>query len=141
MQFSETFTVFGADLGKTPMLKPEVWNKEAIILFCIPFLAGLAQMLFSIYTQMHQKKTNTNAQVAGGGCMTATTLLLPLMSVWFAFSLPAGIGFYWIWSSLFSFIITFLLNCYFTKDRIEKINEQEKEKARIYHAKNDGTVG
>lgn len=135
MQFSETFTVFGADLGKTPMLKPDEWNKESIILFCIPFLAGLAQMLFSIYTQMHQKKTNPNAQVAGGGCMTATTLLLPLMSVWFAFSLPAGIGFYWIWSSLFSFIITFLLNCYFTKERIEKINEQEKEKARIYAEK------
>lgn len=133
--FSETFTVLGANLGKTPEFHPETWNKESLILFCIPFLAGLAQLLFSMYSMMHQKKTNPNANAAGGGCMTATMLLMPLMSVWFAFELPAGIGFYWIWSSLISFIITFLLNQYFTKDRITAINEKEKEKARIYAEK------
>lgn len=137
-KFSETFNVLGANLGKTPKLHPETWNRESLILFCIPFLAGLAQLLFSLYSQIHQKKTNPNAQAAGGGCMMATTLLMPLMSVWFAFGLPAGIGFYWIFSSLFSFVITFALNCYFSKDRIEAINEKEKEKARIYAEKHPG---
>ncbi|MCR5074401.1 MAG: YidC/Oxa1 family membrane protein insertase [Ruminococcus sp.] len=137
-KFSETFNVLGANLGKTPQLHPETWNRESLILFCIPFLAGLAQLLFSLYSQIHQKKTNPNAQAAGGGCMMATTLLMPLMSVWFAFGLPAGIGFYWIFSSLFSFVITFALNCYFSKDRIEAINEKEKEKARIYAEKHPG---
>ena len=137
-EFSDTFNVLGANLGKTPQLHPETWNRESLILFCIPFLAGLAQLLFSLYSQIHQKKTNPNAQAAGGGCMMATTLLMPLMSVWFAFGLPAGIGFYWIFSSLFSFVITFALNCYFSKDRIEAINEKEKEKARIYAEKHPG---
>ena len=137
-KFSETFNVLGANLGKTPKLHPETWNRESLILFCIPFLAGLAQLLFSLYSQIHQKKTNPNAQAAGGGCMMATTLLMPLMSVWFAFGLPAGIGFYWIFSSLFSFVITFALNCYFSKERIEAINEKEKEKARIYAEKHPG---
>ncbi|MBR4509990.1 MAG: YidC/Oxa1 family membrane protein insertase [Ruminococcus sp.] len=137
-KFSETFNVLGANLGKTPQLHPETWNRESLILFCIPFLAGLAQLLFSLYSQIHQKKTNPNAQAAGGGCMMATTLLMPLMSVWFAFGLPAGIGFYWIFSSLFSFVITFALNCYFSKNRIEAINEKEKEKARIYAEKHPG---
>lgn len=137
-KFSETFNVLGANLGKTPQLHPETWNRESLILFCIPFLAGLAQLLFSLYSQIHQKKTNPNAQAAGGGCMMATTLLMPLMSVWFAFGLPAGIGFYWIFSSLFSFVITFALNCYFSKDRIEAINEKEKEKALIYAEKHPG---
>jgi len=137
-KFSETFNVLGANLGKTPKLHPETWNRESLILFCIPFLAGLAQLLFSLYSQIHQKKTNPNAQAAGGGCMMATTLLMPLMSVWFAFGLPAGIGFYWIFSSLFSFVITFALNCYFSKNRIEAINEKEKEKARIYAEKHPG---
>ena len=137
-KFSETFNVLGANLGKTPQLHPETWNRESLILFCIPFLAGLAQLLFSLYSQIHQKKTNPNAQAAGGGCMMATTLLMPLMSVWFAFGLPAGIGFYWIFSSLFSFVITFALNCYFSKERIEAINEKEKEKARIYAEKHPG---
>ena len=40
-EFSEKFTIFGANLGKTPEIHPDTWNKESIILFCIPFLAGL----------------------------------------------------------------------------------------------------
>lgn len=133
-EFTEHFTFLGANLGKIPSLHPEVWNKEAVILCIIPFLAGLAQLIVSVYSMHHQKKTNPTPQ-AGGGCMTAMMLLSPLMSVWFAFELPAGIGFYWIWSSLFSFLISLGLNAYFTHDRIVAMNEKEKEKARIYAEK------
>lgn len=133
-EFTEHFTFLGANLGKIPSLHPEVWNKEAVILCMIPFLAGLAQLIVSVYSMHHQKKTNPTPQ-AGGGCMTAMMLLSPLMSVWFAFELPAGIGFYWIWSSLFSFLISLGLNAYFTHDRIVAMNEKEKEKARIYAEK------
>lgn len=133
-EFTEHFTFLGANLGKIPSLHPEVWNKEAVILCIIPFLAGLAQLIVSVYSMHHQKKTNPTPQ-AGGGCMTAMMLLSPLMSVWFAFELPAGIGFYWIWSSLFSFLISLGLNAYFTHDRIVAMNEREKEKARIYAEK------
>ncbi|MBO7395523.1 MAG: YidC/Oxa1 family membrane protein insertase [Ruminococcus sp.] len=134
-EFSDTFSVFGANLGKTPEFRPEVWNRESIILFCIPFLAGLAQLIFSVYSQIHQKKVNPQAQQAGGGCMTAMTLLMPIWSIWIAFEVPAGVGFYWIFSSLFSFFITLPLNCYFTKDRIVAINEKEKQKAKEYAEK------
>ena len=133
-EFNEKFTIFGANLGKTPTLHPDSWTKEAVILAAIPFLAGLAQMLVSVYSQIHQKKTNPAAQ-AGGGCMTVMTFGMPIISILFAFGLPAGIGFYWIWSSVFSFLITFALNCYFTPERITAINEKEKEKARIYAEK------
>jgi len=133
-EFNEKFTIFGANLGKTPTIHPDSWTKEAVILAAIPFLAGLAQMLVSVYSQIHQKKTNPAAQ-AGGGCMTVMTFGMPIISILFAFGLPAGIGFYWIWSSVFSFLITFALNCYFTPERITAINEKEKEKARIYAEK------
>lgn len=133
-EFGENFTLFGANLGKTPTMHPEVWDKEAVILFLIPFLAGLSQLLVSVYGQIHQKRTNPTQQ-AGGGCIAVMTYVLPLLSIWFAFEVPAGVGFYWIWSSIFSFIITFALNCYFTPERIKVINEQEKEKAKIYAEK------
>ncbi len=133
-EFSEKFTIFGANLGKTPTLHPDTWTKEAIVLCAIPFLAGLSQMLVSVYSQIHQKKVNPASQ-AGGGCMTFMTIFFPILSIWFAFQVPAGVGFYWIWSSVFSFIITFALNCYFTPERIKVINEKEKEKARIYAEK------
>jgi YidC/Oxa1 family membrane protein insertase len=69
------------------------------------------------------------------GCLTFMMYFMPLISVWFAYSVPAGVGFYWIWSALFSFFITFALNHYFTPERTEAINEKEKEKARIYAEK------
>lgn len=134
VEFTDNFTIFGANLGKVPTLHPETWNLESGILCAIPFLAGLAQLLSSFYSMYHQKKTNPTPQ-AGGGCMTAMMFLSPLMSIWFAFELPAGIGFYWIWSALFSFVVTFGLNLYFTPEKVAVINEKEKEKARIYAEK------
>lgn len=62
-EFSAKFTVFGANLGKTPTLHPEVWDKEAVILALIPFLAGIAQLLVSIYSMIHQKKTKDRKSV------------------------------------------------------------------------------
>ena len=131
--FSSKFTLFGANLGKTPEFHPDTWNRESIILFIIPFAAGIAQLLSSVYSQMHQKKTNPNMQ--NMGCMSAMMYLMPLWSVWLAFTLPAGIGFYWIWSSLFSFLITFGLNLYFTPERTAVINEKEKQKMKEYAEK------
>lgn len=131
--FSDNFTIFGANLGKTPSVHVDWSRRESVILFFIPILAGLAQLISSVYSQIHQKKTNPNMQ--GGGCLIFMMYFMPLLSVWFAFQVPAGIGFYWIWSALLSFVITFLLNQYFTPERAAEINEKEKEKARIYAEK------
>ncbi len=131
--FSDNFTIFGANLGKTPSVHVDWSRRESVILFFIPILAGLAQLISSVYSQIHQKKTNPNMQ--GGGCLIFMMYFMPLLSVWFAFQVPAGIGFYWIWSALLSFVITFLLNQYFTPERTAEINEKEKEKARIYAEK------
>ena len=131
--FNTHFTIFGANLGKTPSVHVDWSNSESIILFFIPILAGLAQLLSSVYSQIHQKKVNPTAQ--GNGCLTFMMYFMPLLSVIFAFEVPAGVGFYWIWSALFSFIITFCLNQYFTPERVAAINEKEKEKARIYAEK------
>lgn len=131
--FYDKFTFFGANLGKTPSFHPDQWNKESIILFIIPWLAGIAQFLYSFYTTRYQKKNNPD--MPNMGCMNVMFYFMPLMSVWFAYMLPAGVGFYWIWSSVASFFITFGLNIYFNDERVKKINEKEKEKARIYAEK------
>jgi len=131
--FSSRFTIFGANLGKTPSLHPESWNSEAVILMLIPFAAGIAQLLYTLYTQIHQKKTNPNMQTMG--CMNVMMVLMPVMSVFFAFQVPAGVGFYWIWSSVFYFFITLGLNIYFTPERTAVVNEKAKEKAKRKAAK------
>ena len=131
--FNNNFTIFGANLGKTPSIHVDWSNSESVILFFIPILAGVAQLISSFYGQIHQKKVNPEMQ--NNGCLTFLMYFMPLLTIWFAFSVPAGVGFYWIWSALFSFIITFCLNQYFTPERTLAINEKEKEKARIYAEK------
>ena len=131
--FNNNFTIFGANLGKEPSIHVNWSDSESVILFLIPILAGVAQLISSFYSQIHQKKVNPEMQ--NNGCLTFLMYFMPLLTVWFAFSVPAGVGFYWIWSALFSFIISFCLNQYFTPERIVAINEKEKEKARIYAEK------
>lgn len=126
--FSNNFRLFGADLSKTPQLRPDTWNHESVVLFLIPIFAGLTQLLFTIYTQIYQKKNNPDTPTIG--CMNIMLYLMPLMSVWWGFTFPAAVGFYWICSSILSFLTTFVLNLYFTDKRIEKVDIKEKEKAR-----------
>jgi len=55
---------------------------------------------------------------------------IPIFSVWLAFTVPAGVGFYWICSSVFSFIQSIGLNLWFNDARVEKIGEAERKKAQ-----------
>lgn len=89
-------SIGGIDLTQVP--------KEDIksILVLIPVLAGLSALLTAVYTYLRQRKTNPEmANNPAMGCMSFSS---PLISVVFAFTLPAGIGVYWILSNILSFI-------------------------------------
>ena len=81
----------------------------------------------TIYTQVRQKKMNPDAPSMGG--MNAMLYIMPIFSVVLAFSMPAGVGFYWVFSSLFSLIQTVALNHYFTPERSARIAAKAREKA------------
>lgn len=117
------------DLGAVPSIRPDGgWTKEAIALAMIPILSGVLQLILTIYTQYKSKKNNPDAPSMGG--MTAMLYFMPLFSIWMAFSLPAGVGFYWVWSSLFSLLQTIGLNLFFTQKRTEKVIAKEREKSK-----------
>ncbi|MDR0983445.1 MAG: YidC/Oxa1 family membrane protein insertase [Ruminococcus sp.] len=119
-------SLFGlADLTKIPSLHPDTWNLETITLMLIPFAAGLAQLIVTVYTLQKQKK---NGSMPNMGCMTIMMYLMPIMSVVFAFSVPAGVGFYWVVSSVLSLIQSVCLYAYFTPKRIAVISEKDKIK-------------
>ena len=92
----------------------------------IPILSCLVQLLYSFYSQYKSRQMNPDMQ--GAGFMKIMMLAMPLFSLWLAFQVVAGVGFYWIWSSVFAFLQTFLLYKYFTPKRIEEINAKIKEK-------------
>ncbi len=122
--FKNTF--LGFDLGAQPTLSPETWNGTAILLAMIPILSGVLQLVLTIITQRHTKKNNPAMQ--GMGAMSLMLYMMPLMSVWIGFSVPAGVGFYWLINSLLSLFTTLGLYAYLNPKRMVKINEKEKQK-------------
>lgn len=126
-EFYDKFTIFGVNLGDIPTWKPETWNYSAVVLFMIPVMAGLLQLVLTVYSQMKAKKRNPS-QAKQMGYMNGMLYIMPLFSVWFAFNVPAGVGFYWVCSSFFSLIQTIGLNLYMTPERVEKICKKQDEK-------------
>lgn len=129
-------TLFGVvDLGQIPTIHPEVWNLSSICLLMIPILSGVFQLILTIYTQIRSKKMNPEASQMMGG-MNIMLYIMPIFSIWIAYSFPAGVGFYWAISSLFSLIQTVFLYTYFNEERSAKILAKEREKYQANRKKN-----
>jgi len=124
--FAQTFTLGNVKLSETPSTKPS--ENSSIFLFLIPILSGLMQLVFTIYTQNMQKKRNPD--MPSMGSMNAMLYMMPLFSIWLAFTVPAGVGFYWLCSSVFSFLQSVFLYAWFNEERVEKIGAIEREKAK-----------
>lgn len=117
-----SMTMFGGaiDLGATP-----TWTWPILL---IPILAGLSQMVMSVYSQWYQKKNNPAMQSMGA--MNAIMYVMPVVSVMMAFSLPAGAGFYWIMQSLFSLAQSILLNKIYTPEKVALLLQNESAKKK-----------
>ncbi|MDE6600478.1 MAG: YidC/Oxa1 family membrane protein insertase [Oscillospiraceae bacterium] len=121
--------LFGiVDLGDIPTLHPEVWNAAAVILLMIPIMSGLIQLTMTIYMQIRNKKMNPDAPNMGG--MNVMLYVMPLFSIWIAFRYPAGIGFYWTMSSLFSFLQSIVLYHIYTPEYVAALVEKDKQKRK-----------
>lgn len=125
-EFADTFNILGVDLNLTPNVKD---FKRNFPLFLIPVLSGVVQLAMTIYMQWHQKRKRNN-DMPEMGAMNIMLYGMPIFSVWLAFTVPAGVGFYWICSSVFSFIQSIGLNLWFNDARVEKIGEAERKKAK-----------
>ena len=124
--FAKTFTLGSVKLSETPSTKPS--ENSSFFLFLIPILSGLMQLVSTIYIQKMQKKRNPD--MPSMGSMNLMLYTMPLFSVWIAFTVPAGVGFYWLCSSVFSFLQSVFLYAWFNEERVEKIGEAEREKAK-----------
>ncbi len=119
-EFIENFSAFGMTLTTNPSFDAiKNWSESetgAKLLVLIPVLSGVTSLLTSIITQARQKKENPEmAKNPSMGCMTYG---MPLMSVWFAFQFPAGIGVYWIFQNILSAVQTLVLHKFYRKEKI-----------------------
>ena len=129
LDFKERFTVFGLDLSLTPNFK------EPGIIWIIPILAFVTAMASSLYMYARQRKQNpTMAKNPTMGCMT---FMSPMMSLWFTFMFPAGVGFYWIISNILSFIQQVILTNVYSPKKV--LAQQMVDETVVRRSKENNT--
>ena len=61
--------------------------------------------------------------------MKAVNLMMPLMSLWFTFMVPAGVGLYWTMSNVMSVLQSLIMNHFWNpKEIAEKLKKEEEER-------------
>ncbi len=115
----------GLNLGQLPT--QNIWP-----LIIIPIFAFAAQFGYTLLSMMQQKKNGQNMQ----GAMKWVMLLMPLLSLYFAFTMPAGVGLYWGLSSLLMILQQLILQKLYPPEKVvlhpdkAMLKNQAKMKAR-----------
>ena len=144
------FNFLGLNLGDQPTINtlwqgPYTW--AAIGLFLIPFIsAGLSYLSMKVSSASNPTPGGDAQQQA---TMNTMNLMMPLMSVWICFIMPAAMGIYWIANSLFGMARDYLLTKKYKSqldaedavkaaERAERDAEIEAKKAEYERLKAEG---
>lgn len=120
------YSFLGMDLAANPWdaVKAFTPTLACIALIAIPILAGGFQLVMSWYTMKNQP---SNGQA---GSMKTMMYMMPLMSVYIAFIMPAALGIYWIAQSVFSLVQEVFMTKFFNK----KLEEEENARYEAIQA-------
>ena len=116
--FSKGFKFLGLDLLSTPQ-----GAAFSTFLWLIPVLSLVSSVAFQVYTMLYQKKTTGQNPM---GCMLVMTCVVPLISLYWAYTMPAAVGFYWIISSLTSWAQSVVTNKYFSAAHMTAMTEAQR---------------
>ena len=105
----------------------------AIGAIAIPVLAALTQWLNT--KLMPQAAATEGGDDAMSQSMKQMNLMMPLMSAVFCFTLPAGMGIYWIASALVRSVQQVILNKHFDKIDLDELVQKNLEKLNEKRAK------
>ena len=128
------YTLFGLYLGTVP-----TWNSMLVL---VPILSGVTALATSIVSM----KLTPGMDQQQGGMMKGMMYFMPIMSVWIAFSVPCGIGIYWIISNLLAIVQTVVLNKFYSparykaeyEEQVRKVEEQKKREREERKKRNGG---
>lgn len=133
----------GLNIGDTPWYTMKnAFSSGAILLgigaILIPLLAGATQWLNVKLSPQPQNDPNEQ-----GGTMASSMKMMnyfmPLMSIWFCFTFPAGMGLYWIASAVVRGVIMVIMNKkidkmdfdkLIAKNSVKNAKKMEKRKAQ-----------
>ncbi len=120
-------TFLGIDFSAIPTMTS--W------LVLIPVFAAVMGGLTSWLSSYLMKTPNGDNPMGGSGKIML--LAMPVMTFFFALRLPAGIGFYWIVSNIFSMLQSLLLAKFYNPKKLaeEVARQQEEKKAKAKQQK------
>ena len=131
------FSFLGLNMGQQPewnFFMHTDWSDSSVWLpafglFLIPLISAFlswGSMKISNMTNPQQDNPQTQAS------MKSMTIMMPLMSVWICFIMPAAMGVYWIANSVFGIVRDFILTKVFKRqldkeDAIRAAQRSERE--------------
>ena len=112
------YSFLGLNLGEIPTFriwsidwsKKEVWL-PALGLFMIPVISALMSWLAMVIST----KTTPQADETSKKTNKSMMFVMPLISLWICFSMPAALGVYWIFNSVLGILRDYTLTKRFTK--------------------------
>ena len=123
-KITEMNTFLGINVSQVPTLALNI----AIL---IPILSGVTQY---ISVRVSQGKSNQDdSDNPAAASMKMMNIFMPIMSAFIAFSVPAGLGLYWIATAVIQTIIQICINRYYDKlgvDEIVRRNLEQRNKKR-----------
>ncbi|MDE6725879.1 MAG: membrane protein insertase YidC [Ruminiclostridium sp.] len=117
---SQNMQFAGLDLGMTPG-----FEFPLIIIPILSLIMSVAQMAI---TQIIQKKTNPEMAAQQQGCAKFTLYLMPLFSLYIAFQVPAGVGFYWALNYVVGIAQSLIIYKFWPNDKLQEQSRLEMEK-------------
>ena len=129
------FGFLGLNLGSQPQWNFFVktnWSDvsiwlPALGLFLIPFISAALSWLSMKVSNAANPQQDAQTQAS----MKTMNLMMPLMSIWICFVMPAAMGIYWIANSVFGMIRDFIL----TKVYKRKLDKEDAERQAMRSAR------
>ena len=135
------FNFLGLNLANTPsaainyIMRLDFSNWGVIALLLIPVLAVVSQVLTTKLTQIQSgQNTKDDSDNPSSQMNKSMMLMMPLMTGLFTFTLPSGIGIYWIVSSITQLIQQLALNKYF-ENKGEEVIIKTPERKQLHGKK------
>lgn len=129
----------GINLSSTPssVLFPTGGGFHFSLAILIPVMAGASQWFSARLMTVNQAQTQKPGDDgnAMAQSMKMMNTVMPLMSVFFCFTFPAGIGIYWIASSVFQIIQQLAINSHLNRIDMDEMIKRNVDKANKKRAK------
>lgn len=117
--------------GRTMLDNPFSGFGDINILWLIPLISGLTALASSLISMRFTKMATSGEQQPGQGCSNVMLLvLMPAFSLFITFTVPGGVGIYWICSNVIAVAQTILLNQIYNPAKIRAQAEKEYEERR-----------